>query len=598
MTSFAPTPEQQEAIRLFTLGESLVIEAGAGTGKTSTLRLLAEAAPRRRGQYLAFNKAIVDESKQKFPGSVRCNTAHSAAFRVMVRRLNMDRLNGGRMKSYEIAGRLGITRPINVTNQEGAFKSLSEGRLAGITMEAVRRFCQSADPEPTAMHVPCIKGIDVPPGEYANNRIVAAQLVPYMRAAWADLMNPQGSLPFTHDHYLKAWQLDDPVIETDYILFDEAQDANPVMVDVVARQRDRAQLVWVGDSQQQIYTFTGAVNALQTVGASNIAYLTQSFRFGPAVAGAANAVLNRLPEAVLRLRGHDPIPSSLGEVAEPHAILTRTNAEAVRNVLEAQAAGRRPHLVGGGADIVSFAKAARELQDGGRTEHPELACFDSWDEVLEYVSQDEQGGDLRLLVKLIDEFGVATILDALDHMATEAEADVVVSTAHKSKGREWETVKLGADFPDDISGSEDELRLLYVAVTRAKLRLDHAAVPVLQRWLDNTPDDELAPPAPEPSCGQAGHDFASCPACIAESREAEHAADLAHYAAVAAAVPPAERREQPFALTAIQETGRTRIEGLTLAQVIELVETLGIDPHDVRLVDGFAVVRQHAGASA
>lgn len=47
--SFAPTPEQLEAIRLFSTGASLAIEAGAGTGKTSTLKLMAESAPTRRG---------------------------------------------------------------------------------------------------------------------------------------------------------------------------------------------------------------------------------------------------------------------------------------------------------------------------------------------------------------------------------------------------------------------------------------------------------------------------------------------------------------------------------------------------------------------
>ena len=39
-----------------------------------------------------------------------------------------------------------------------------------------------------------------------------------------DLSDPQGSLPFSHDHYVKVWQLNKPVISADYILLDEAQD--------------------------------------------------------------------------------------------------------------------------------------------------------------------------------------------------------------------------------------------------------------------------------------------------------------------------------------------------------------------------------------
>lgn len=40
----------------------------------------------------------------------------------------------------------------------------------------------------------------------------------------------------------------------------------------------------------------------------------------------------------------------------------------------------------------------------------------------------------------------------------------------QAKGREWGSVQLADDFPDHLD--EEELRLLYVACTRAKLELD------------------------------------------------------------------------------------------------------------------------------
>jgi superfamily II DNA/RNA helicase len=59
-----PTPEQATAIELFLTGESLAIEAGAGTGKTSTLVMLAKSAGNnRQGQYVAFNRALVEEGR-------------------------------------------------------------------------------------------------------------------------------------------------------------------------------------------------------------------------------------------------------------------------------------------------------------------------------------------------------------------------------------------------------------------------------------------------------------------------------------------------------------------------------------------------------
>jgi hypothetical protein len=482
-TEHPPTTEQENALALFATGESMAIEAGAGTGKTTTLMLLANSTD-RRGQYVAFNKAIVTEASEKFPASVACNTAHSLAYRAVGSRY-AQRLRGSRrMRSEEIAARLGIDAiVIPYAGEGGTDRILGPGYIAGLVMQTVVRFCQSADMEPQERHMPYIDGIDAPSDgtrTYTNNNGVARTILPYVRAAWTDLMDENGVLPFRHDHYLKAWHLMGPRIDADYILFDEAQDANPVMQAIVAAQT-HAQVVWVGDSQQSIYGFTGAINALAQVPVEHRAFLTQSFRFGPAVAEVANGILETL-NAELRIVGTASISSRVEATPEPDAILCRTNATAVRTVMLSQAQGQRPHLVGGGDDVLRFARAANDLMLGRRTEHPDLACFTSWGEVVTYVAEDEQGQELRLLVKLVDEFGVPAIERALDRMPRERDADVIVSTAHKSKGREWPQVQLANDFPtgtDDEPVSADERRLLYVAVTRARLVLDITAVGVL-----------------------------------------------------------------------------------------------------------------------
>lgn len=472
-----PTDEQKNALALFATGESLAIEAGAGTGKTTTLVLLAQST-RRRGQYVAFNRAIVQESKTKMPANVECNTAHSLAMKAIGFRFKNRLDRAARMKSLELAKVLRL-EAVKVTAYTGEEKRLGAPFLAGVVMAALERFCTTADPEPTWRHVKRIEGLDAPatrerPATYPVNEYVARAVEPAMRRAWKDLMQFEGALPYRHSYYLKLWQLSKPRINVDFILFDEAQDASLVMIDIVAQQQDHAQLVWVGDSQQQIYSFTGAINALATVPAEQRAFLSQSFRFGQRIADLANVPLTAL-KAELRLTGFDKIASTVAALTEPRAVLTRTNAAAIRAVLDALGRDKKPYLVGGGADIVSFVKAADELMRTGHTDHPELACFDSWSEVQSYVEEDEQGGDLRLMVDLIDEFGVDRILEALESTATEEQADVVVSTAHKAKGREWDTVQLGGDFKDNPEG--EELRLLYVAVTRAKLIIDITAVP-------------------------------------------------------------------------------------------------------------------------
>lgn len=486
MAKFTPTAEQANAVDLFNTGQGLAIEARAGTGKTSTLELLANAMPGKVGRYVAFNKSIATEAGKKFPDHVACSTAHSLAMRSVGQQYR-HRLNTGRMTGAEIARRLAVSS-ITVDVEPGHRKSLAAGFLAGRIMQAVGSFCQSADTEIGTKHFGYIDGIDLPTGDgrktYGNNDEVRRLLLPAARQAWRDLADPQGQLPYKHDHYLKAWHLADPQIPCDVLFFDEAQDANPVLLDIVSKQAARGvQLVFVGDSEQQIYEFTGAVNALSKVPAELRAYLSQSFRFGPAVAEMANVMLDRLG-AVPGVTGLGSIESQVGPVQNPDAVLCRTNAKAVETVLDHQRDGQRVHLIGGSDEVTRFAKAADELRQNGRTYHPELACFESWGEVQDYVDNDPQGSDLRLLVTLVDDYGTDQILAAFDRTCSERDAQVVVSTAHKSKGREWSSVQLAADFHNPerppMSESDAELRLLYVAATRAQHRLDVTRVPAFK----------------------------------------------------------------------------------------------------------------------
>ncbi|VTP78141.1 putative recombination protein RecB [Leclercia adecarboxylata] len=70
----------------------------------------------------------------------------------------------------------------------------------------------------------------------------------------------------------------------------------------------------------------------------------------------------------------------------------------------------------------------------------------------------------------------------------EKDAQVTVSTAHRSKGLEWPVVMLSEDFTDitdpllSEDERQDETNLLYVAVTRARRTL---VLNELMRWLSD-----------------------------------------------------------------------------------------------------------------
>src|SRR5208282_5174097 len=74
-------------------------------------------------------------------------------------------------------------------------------------------------------------------------------------------------------------------------------------------------------------------------------------------------------------------------------------------------------------------------------------------------------------VQLVEQHGEGKLWAAVKNVETdESSADVVLSTAHKAKGREWESVRLAPDFVSTRLGPDaaSEARLFYVAMTRAK----------------------------------------------------------------------------------------------------------------------------------
>jgi hypothetical protein len=272
-----PTGEQVAVTDTFKAGESLVVEAGAGAGKTSTLAMSAAATPARRGMYVAYNAAIASDAKGSFPPNVKCSTAHALAMGAVGRNYQ-HRLNGPRIPSREQAKILGITAPAKVGD-----RVLTAQKLARIASETVVQFCKSDSPELTAWHVPLKPGLD-DKGVHAE---LAEVVLPMARRAWADLTSQDGKLKFDHGVYLKLWQLSQPVLSADFILFDEAQDASPVILDVIVRQTE-TQLVAVGDRSQAINGWTGAINAMDKFPADIRLTLSQSFRFGSQVAKEAN----------------------------------------------------------------------------------------------------------------------------------------------------------------------------------------------------------------------------------------------------------------------------------------------------------------------
>src|SRR5215813_10919368 len=74
---------------------------------------------------------------------------------------------------------------------------------------------------------------------------VRAWSVANSKAIWSRMIDHRDRLPLGHDGYLKLWALGRPKLGYQYVLLDEAQDTNPVVLGV--HGHPSAQIVYVGD---------------------------------------------------------------------------------------------------------------------------------------------------------------------------------------------------------------------------------------------------------------------------------------------------------------------------------------------------------------
>jgi UvrD-like helicase C-terminal domain/AAA domain len=469
--SFIPTAEQDAVVAAVLGGGNLKIKAFAGAGKTSTLRLIAGHLAGKRGSYLAFNREIAEHARRGFPSNVIARTMHSLAYASVASALR-TRLSLPAEPPHELAARYGLG-PVQVPTITGKTVEVAPFEIGRMIVDGLGRFCRSAEPRPEALHIPVDEKVDDTAAQWLREA-----LLPYVVRLWNESTDRRGRSAIAHDVVLKVWAQSDPHLDVDFILFDEAQDSDGVMLSVLARQR-HAQIIYVGDPYQQIYEWRGAINAMAAISAPEQA-LTESFRFGPTFAALASRILGLLGEQT-PIRGQNTIGSIMVEdpsIAPPvDAILCRKNVTAIWQLAAGLEMGHKPAIRMSPTEIEAFADGADQLLAGRRAFRPAaFSLFENWGDAQSF-SRSAVGRDLLPIVRIVDECGTDYLRGLARRAAPEAGADYVISTVHRAKGLEWKRVKVANDFRFKMDNGrltldDDEMRLLYVAMTRAQHVLD------------------------------------------------------------------------------------------------------------------------------
>ena len=362
-------------------------------------------------------------------------------------------------------------------------------RRSGQVLACLTSFLNSPDSEISPEHVPSVWTVG-----HSQDTLSPLQrqlVLEDTRAVWKAMIDKEDMrVRMPHDGYLKVWQLRNPnlqwVTNHDILLLDEGQDMNPAMLDIFMKQS--VTRVIVGDPHQQIYMFRGAVNALGLITPTHTFFLTQSFRFGPEIGFVANKCLLNLKGLDSRtLVGGKKKDSFLGtnrSERDQVAFIGRTNFGLFEklNKLISEEAGRKTIGLVGGAESYNFDDYL-DIFYLMMDQKQKMKKYKNWKSYLQFKTFAKNVADVELLskIKIVEKFGprMVSIVEKVKTVCSKdiRKADIVLSTIHKAKGLEFDTVILLNDFDEQRepgrgrSWPEDEKNLLYVAVTRAKNNL-------------------------------------------------------------------------------------------------------------------------------
>ena len=463
---------------------NIKINAVAGSGKTTTVIEYARTRPATsKILYLAFNKSVKLEAAKKFAdkglNNVQVETAHSLAYRHIVFNYNYNVRPQG-YKTNEIA---------ELLNLQGDGEKHIKYVIANHINKFFTYFCNSDKQKFQDLnYMDTI--ID------AKSKSFVASVYDYILSQSLLLLSKmdKGEIEVTHDFYLKKFQLSNPKLNYDYILFDEGQDASPAMLDVFLKQR--ATKVIVGDTHQQIYGWRFAVNSLEKADFKTY-HLSTSFRFSQDIANLAMDIL--------KFKKHNEhqtisiIGKGNSKEIKTKAVLARTNLGLLLKAIEYVTEKKKIKQIYFEGNINSYTYA-----DEGTSLYDVLNLYNgkyhlvrdklikemkSIEELEDYIEKAEDI-QLAMMVEIVRVYGneISDIIKSIKekHVKNDEKekAEVIFSTVHRSKGMEYDAIQLVNDFitekkleklkedknADEIIAAKlnEEINLLYVAVTRAK----------------------------------------------------------------------------------------------------------------------------------
>ena len=335
-----------------------------------------------------------------------------------------------------------------------------------------------------------------------------------------DLIGKQGSLEEVDSVVQRAAEMiengevEDAKIAKSVLVIDEAQDMGPDdyrLVQALIHRNEEMRVIAVGDDDQNIYAFRGSdskyLQSLVSVHNATLYEMTDNYRSARAIVDQANRFVQRIPNRMKHL----PIKAvteeqgivktfpegslfaiSRSDIIGSTAILTRTNEQALQVAYQLEQQGIHVQLVqaGGGFRFINLAEVryfvkhlvgdgyviSNEVWQTAKERTIRTYANSHLLPAMEYFWKEYEQTNRMFYRSDLRQFLLES--DVEDFIAFD-DNRVFVSTIHKAKGREFDTVHLFVSDPRTTN--PDDLRTLYVGMTRARRNLFFYLQPTLDQ---------------------------------------------------------------------------------------------------------------------
>ena len=451
----------------------LIVSAGAGTGKTTTIVEAAQLLPYgTKAAFLAFNKSIATELAERLPSDVEAKTFHAFGFAAIRAAGIKTKVNNWKVNNIikDLLGADFYVAPLKklVSLVKGSLISgTDKSAILNLIDEYNITFNSDREEEIAIQAIPSI----------LTMCRTQTHIIDFDDMIWMPIVN------------------DYPFPKYDVLFVDEAQDFNEIQREMISMCVNGGRCIIVGDKNQAIYGFRGAdSNSIGLFrkrleqGSREIDELplSISWRCPHSVVREANRYVKDFSAPDSAIEGtvveNAPFLPQRGDM-----VLCRYNAPLVSAFYDLISQGKSAYVLGRDMTkgLITAVQKVSKNNNMGVEEFKQLFEQDFTYNYQRLLNQNKENQAFALedkkdcIMIFVDKATtVGGIIEEIKRVFDGNDTgEIMLSTVHKAKGLEADNVYILATerMPHPYGGIEEN-NICYVAITRAKKNLFYVGV--------------------------------------------------------------------------------------------------------------------------